>query len=156
MPTFEVNIHLDDVGFNAAIDDLSKAVRRENRLGAMDAADYIKTEVQRVLIRYPHAPGTPSPTKPFKGPPGFISGELHDSVTVERGVFEGSAKVYPTAPYARLQEFGGFCGLHDLTYVPPRPYFRPVVMSVPLRDGVRHIFYEHWRTAMLAAVGVVG
>ena len=152
---FQVNITLDDEKFEAALIDWNKTVRLENGIGAVDAAETLKAHIQDLLSRYPHPTGTPSPTKRFIGPPGFISGHLHDSVEVTVKAIPGFTTVGVNAVYARIQEMGGFCGTRHLTYCPPRPYFRSSVMDMSEGiDGgaIGHIFYEHWRASMLEAV----
>lgn len=150
---FKVNITLDPERFEAAITDWNRNVRLENGAGAVDAAYALKDEIQNLLDIWHHPPGTPSPTAPFKGPPGYISGDLHNSVEVQIMPIAGFAKVGMASRYARIQEFGGFCGTHLSTYCPPRPYFRPTVLDFEQPEGhAQHIFVEHWRTAMLAAV----
>lgn len=152
---FQVNITLDIERFEAAISDWSKNTRLQNGIASIDAANELKSRVQELLSIWIHPRRVPSPTKPFVGPPGLISGHLRDSVEVTEMPISGFAKVGVNAEYARIQELGGFAGTRHMTYIPPRPYFRPIVMEFgsdidPI--GAKNIFFDHWREAMLAAV----
>jgi phage gpG-like protein len=90
----------------------------------------------------------------MKGPVGFVTGHLRDSVRVTVKPIRGFAIVGVYAEYARINEIGGWTGTDHMTYIPPRPYFRPMVMEVDTTgpEGVEHIFYKHWRDAMIRAV----
>jgi phage gpG-like protein len=152
---FQVNITLDDEKFEAFIADWNKTVRLQNDIASMEAARTLAERVQELLSIWPHPAGTPSPTARFVGPPGLISGHLRDSVTVNESVLPGQATVGVGAVYARIQEMGGFAGTNHSTYVPPRPYFRPIVLEFGSEidpTGAQHIFFEHWRKSMLDAV----
>ncbi|SRR5216684_1484838 len=151
MADFAVNVFLDSVRFEAAIDRLSEGVSAGARNGNRAAAEYIKDEVQRVLALFPHPRTEPSMTLPYKGPPGFITGHLHDEVHVTHPL-TGTSKVTASAVYARIQEFGGWAGTDHMTRIPPRPYFRPVVTSLSTVGELEHIYAEEWRVAMMTAV----
>ena len=153
MAEFEVNITLDIERFEAAIIDWSKQVRIENRLGALDAAKFVQELVRTNLLKYPHPPGTPTEAPILKGPVGFISGRLRDSIEVTEKPIAGFATVGTSLYYARINEIGGWTGKDHMSFIPPRPYFRTMVMEVDTTfEGVEHIFYEHWRTAMMHAL----
>lgn len=151
MADFEVNVHLDPVRFEAAIDDIAVAARRGADNGARAAADYIKEELDILLAMFPHARSEPTETLKYKGPPGFITGHLRDYVRVTHPL-QGTSKVGSYAEYARIQEFGGWAGTDHMTYIPPRPYFRPTVMSLSTWGEMEHIFSDEWRKAMMRAV----
>jgi phage gpG-like protein len=157
MGDFAVNAYLDPTRFEVALDDIASAVRKGAEDGAQGAAEYIRDELKTLLAENPHPRSEPSLTPPFKGPPGMLTdtaqaGHLRDSVTIYPQIIRGTSKVGNSAVYARIQEFGGFAGTDHLTYIPPRPYFRPTVMSLSIWGEVQHIFYEDWRRDMLAAV----
>jgi phage gpG-like protein len=149
---FEVNVSLDIDEMEAKISDWSANVRKHNRLGALDAAEFIKEIVQEKLSMFPHAPGTPTEAPPITGPVGFISGRLHDSIEVRDMPIGGYAKVGTSNVYARIQELGGFAGRDHTTYLPPRPYFRTSIEE----DEVGRIFYWHWKEAMEEAMHEAG
>lgn len=152
MADFEVNVSLDIEKFEASITDWSENVRRQNRLGAIDAAEFIKEIVQEKLTRFPHPPGTPTEAPVMVGPVGFITGALHDSIRVVEMPIGGFAKVGTSKVYARIHELGGFTGRDGTTYIPPRPYFRTSIEE----DEVGRIFYWHWKEAMDEAVHEAG
>jgi hypothetical protein len=152
MPGFQVNVLLDIDRFEAAITDWGEQTRIENSLAAVDCAEFIKELVQLKLMEFPHPPGTETDAPPYKGPVGFISGHLHDSVSVTVMPIAGFTKVGVSAVYARIQELGGWAGTDHMSYMPPRPYFRPVVMEIETAGEGQHIFYQHWRDAMMRAV----
>jgi phage gpG-like protein len=154
MAGFEVNISMDIDRFEASITDWSKQCELEGHLASIDAANFIQELVQAKLSEFPHPRSEPTETMPFKGPPGLISGDLRDSVTVERMAVGGFAKVYPTAVYARIQEIGGWTGNHHMQFLPPRPYFLNTVRELDTvgPGGMEHIYYEHWRKAQIRAV----
>lgn len=96
---------------------------------AMAMGEAHKKRMDQLLIRYPHAAGTKTPSPPGQ-PPGLISGVLRGSVTCVRGAGGGmvaTALTGPHAVYARIQEYGGRVpswhgGRHS---IPARPYVRP-------------------------------
>jgi phage gpG-like protein len=154
MAEFEVNISLDIERFEAAITDWSKQVRIQNHLGSMEAATFIQELVQENLLKWPHPPGTPTIAPELKGPVGYITGRLRDSIEVNEKAIAGFATVGTSLVYARIQEIGGWTGKDHMSYIPPRPYFRPMVMELDTTgpEGVEHIFYERWRQAMMIAI----
>lgn len=157
MADFAVNAYLDPHAFEVAIDEIRRAVMRGANNGSQGAAEYVRDEMKDLLARFPHPIAEPSPTAPFKGPPGmltdtFQAGHLRDSVHVVQSPIRGTAKVTADAVYARIQEFGGFAGTDHLTYISPRPYFRPTVMSLSTWGEIERIYYEEWRKDMLEAV----
>jgi hypothetical protein len=162
MADFAINAYLDPHRFEVAMDDIMDAVKKGADNGAQGAAEYVRDEMRVLLASSPHPVSEPSYTAPFKGPPGMLTtgsvsggqipGHLRDSVSVPPRVIRGTAKVQASAVYARIQEFGGFTGTHHSTYIPPRPYFRPTVMSLSTWGEVEHIFYDEWRKDMLEAV----
>lgn len=164
-----VNIFLDAHRFQVAIDLINDSVKLAATRASVKSAHKIANDVKRRLETYPHPhdPQMRSPSPPMKGPVGslttghglhIIPWHLRDSVTVEEIPITHSAKVYPTAVYSRIQEFGGWTG-GSITlyrhvryatkglltgvplvsgafkseprhvYLPPRPYFRPAVMD---------------------------
>jgi phage gpG-like protein len=151
---FEVNISMDPDRFLAAITDWGKQSQLEGHLASLDAAKFIKELVQEKLASFPHPRSEPTPTLPFKGPPGYISGHLHDSVTIEETALADYVKVYPTAVYSRIQELGGWTGTDHMTWIPPRPYFLNTVEELETTGpgGIEHIYYEHWRRAQIRAL----
>lgn len=156
MAGFKVNISLDIERFEASITDWSKRVRIENDLGAMEAAEFIKELVQENLLKYPHPASEPTEAPIFKGPVGFVTGRLRDSIRVTEKAIGGFATVGTSLYYARINEIGGWTGRDHMTFIPPRPYFRPMVQEVDTSNikGVEHIFWEHWRKAMIRAIAV--
>jgi phage gpG-like protein len=157
MADFAVNAYLDPTRFEVAIDEIKEAIRVGADNGSQDAAEFIKEELQTLLAENPHPRSEPSLTPPFRGPPGMLTdtdqaGHLRDSVNIYPTVIRGTSKVGVSAVYARIQEFGGFAGNHHMTYIPPRPYFRPTVMSLSTWGELERIYYEDWRKAMLEAV----
>lgn len=154
MSGFEVNISMDIERFEAAITDWGKQSRLEGHLASLDAAEFIKELVQAKLALFPHPRSEPTETAPFVGPPGLITSHLHDSVTIERTALVDFVKVYPTAVYSRIQEIGGWAGTDRMTFIPPRPYFLNTVKELDTSGpgGIEHIYYDHWRTAMIRAV----
>lgn len=154
MAGFQINITLDIDKFEAAIANWSSDLVTQNELAAVEGAEFLKELVQANLMTYPHPYSEPTESPPFKGPVGFITGHLRDSVEVVVPPIAGYAKVQVGAIYARIQEIGGWTGAHHMTYLPPRPYFRPMVMEVDTTGpgGMEHIFWEHWRKAMIRAV----
>lgn len=184
-----VNFFLDAGRFELAIHDINMAVSDAADIASVRSAnkvaDAIRTRLE--MFPHPHDPGAISPAPPFKGPVGMLTtgrgriipGHLRDSVTVEAIPSVHGAKVYPSAIYARIQEFGGWTGgsrtlyrhisYHPIgfqmvegpfkssshhVYLPPRPYFRPAVMeSVTLgAASIERIYYEEWRDAMRTAI----
>jgi hypothetical protein len=154
MAGFEVNISMDIERFEAAITDWSKQSELEGHLASIDAANFIQELVKARLSEFPHPRSEPTETIPFKGPPGLISGDLRDSVTVEVMSVSGFVKVYPSTVYARIQEIGGWTGNHHMQFLPPRPYFLTTVKELDTAGpgGMEHIYYEHWRKAQIRAV----
>lgn len=169
-----VSIIMDTSGFEAFISRLRKGIEVEATLGVDDAARFAVKELRGALRKYPHPLGVDTPSPPFKGPVGMLTtgsggrwpripGLLRDSVRARLRPFTHSAKVFVTAPYARIQEFGGFTGgghhrvfnamkapnrfgirepdiskgfrdLKHSTFLPPRPYFLPTMMRISTTD----------------------
>jgi hypothetical protein len=150
---FMVNIHMDIDRFEAAIYDWGKISREEGNLASMDAAEFLKELVQAKLAMFPHPRKEPTETLPFKGPPGLITGHLMDSVEIQPLLVD-FVKVGVGAVYARIQEIGGWAGTDHMTFIPPRPYFMPTVRELDTEGpgGLEHIYYDHWRKAMIRAV----
>ena len=194
MPRIEaaipVNMFLDIDRFQLAIDDINHHVGDAAGSASLKAAHKIAEAVRAKLEMYPHPhePHLKSPAPAFKGPVGMLTtghglhiipGHLRDSVVVEDLSRIHSAKVYPTAVYARIQELGGWTGgsrvlyrhIHynefgipivsdpfrsesHSVYLPPRPYFRPTVMEAETIGAgeLQRIYYDEWRDAMMRAV----
>lgn len=154
MATFAVNIDMDIDKFEAAIYDWGKISQEEGYLASLDAAEFIKELVQAKLSLFPHPRSEPTETMPFKGPPGLITGHLRDSVDVHPTGLSDYVKVYPDAVYSRIQEIGGWTGADHMTFLPPRPYFLNTVRELDTEGpgGLEHIYYDHWRRAMIRAV----
>lgn len=102
-----------------------------------DGLGAVEREEKRMLRRFSHAPGTPTPSPPGQ-PPALITGALRRSwrATAPRRTRTWTvyAKGGPTAPQSRVQELGG--GPSDL---PRRPFHRPAVEAsrVAIFDGYR-------------------
>lgn len=167
MAGFEVNITLDPDRFLAALEDWKIRVGEQTDYAVIEAAEFLKELVQENLARFPHPWAEATPAPEFIGPVGMISGALRDSVTIDFGVIvasgfqglaRGTAKVYPTEVYSRIQELGGWTGTDHMTFIPPRPYFRPMVEEVDTSGptGIEHIFYDRWRQAQEAVTGLGG
>lgn len=154
MAGFQINITMDIDKFEAALTNWSDDLPTQNEEAAVEGAEFIKELVQANLLLFPHPRGTPSLAPEWTGPVGYITGQLRDSVDVVVPPIRGYAKVQVTAIYARIQEIGGWTGNHHTSYIPPRPYFRPMVEEVDTTGpgGMEHIFWEHWRRAMIRAV----
>jgi phage gpG-like protein len=157
MADFAVNVYLDPTRFEVALDEIKGATRAGADNGSQGAAEFIQEEMKALLAENPHPRSEPSLTRPWRGPPGMLTdtdqaGHLRDSVTIPPTLIRGTSKVAATAVYARIQEFGGFTGTNHTTYIPPRPYFRPTVMSLSTWGELERIYYEAWRKDMLEAV----
>lgn len=165
MAGFEVNISLDVDAFLARIIDWSDQVKIQNRAGALEAGEFLKELVQANLSLFPHPFSEPTEAPAFKGPVGLITdpdlpggrgkgGALHESVTVEEMAVSGFVKVYARTKYARIQELGGWTGNHHMTFIMPRPYFRPMVEELDTTGpgGMEHIFYDRWKRAQELAL----
>lgn len=184
-----INMFLDAVKFQAVLHDINMAVSSAADIASVRSArliaDAIKAKLE--MFPHPHDPSAISPAPPFKGPVGMLTtgrgriipGHLRDSVTVEAMPSVHGAKVYPSAIYARIQEFGGWTGgsrvlyrhisYHPIgfqmlegpfksgshhVYLPPRPYFRPTIMEAESfgAASIERIYYDEWRDAMRTAI----
>lgn len=119
--TVPVSITMDTADFDAFITRLKKGIEVGATLGVDDAAKFAVTELRRALRKYPHPLDVDTPSPPFRGPVGMLTtgsggrwprvpGLLRDSVRARLSPFTHSARVFVTAPYARIQEFGGMTG----------------------------------------------
>jgi hypothetical protein len=151
---FKVNISLDPDRFLAALTDWSVQTARETDTAVLEAAEFLKELVQENLLMFPHPPEEATEAPAYKGPVGFITGALRDSVTVDVAPIAGYVKVYPTKVYSRINELGGWTGTDHMTWIPPRPYFRPMVEEIETTGpgGMEHIFREHWLRAQRNAL----
>lgn len=156
MSGFEVNITMNIERFEAAITDWRDKVVAETALASADAADFIASNLRELLTRYPHPRSVPTPREAFIESPGMVSGRLAGSVHEYPMAIGGFWKVDVTAPWARIQEIGGWTGEHHATYIPPRPYFFPTVVELDTTGpgGLEHIYYQHWKNAFEAAVAL--
>lgn len=104
----------------------------------------IAAQQRILLVLGTHPRGTPTGSQPGT-PPWKISGDLRDSVRVQRarriGPDRWAGNVGPTIVYGRIQELGGWTGAGHRTYLPPRPSLKPawrlVRPTIPrhMRDG---------------------
>ncbi len=162
----EVNISLDIRRFEAALSDWSQNTVTATESAALDAAEYLKERVRAKLLEYAHPFEEPTAAPTFKGPVGSLTTgggygryyripfHLRDSVEITIMPIRGFTKVTANAAYARIQELGGWTGTGHMTWLSPRPFFRPTVQEIDTRGpgGFEHIFWEHWRWAMKRAV----
>jgi len=182
MAGFAVSIRIDPDRFEAAITDLEGKIKIATAEGSLKAAEFVRDLIRERLLEYAHPRAEPTLSPPLKGPVGSLT-DTHEAFRLLKSVhvvempIRGFAKVVADAPYARIQEFGGWTGgarhvyhldAHGhvdvsqgfvsethLTFLPPRPYFKPAVMEVdtdPEGIGVRRIYFDAWRKAMIRAV----
>lgn len=183
MAGFAVSIRLDDRRFEAAITDLEGKVKIAAAEGSKQAAELVRDLIKASLLEYAHPRAEPTASPPYKGPVGSLvdtaqAFHLRESIHAYPMAIEGFWKVSADAIYARIQEFGGWTGgvrhiYHKMTpagfidvsagftsethmtYLPPRPYFKPMVMEIdtdPEGLGIERIYYAEWRKAMIRAV----
>jgi phage gpG-like protein len=115
-----------------------------------DSMYLIERNVKFYLRTFTHREGTPTPS-PRGGPPALVTGNLARSWRNERPamgvepwtVITGGG---PTAVYARIQELSGQAGRGLQTFIPKRPYVRPMVLAS--RRGVRRIHMSAWTGAI--------
>lgn len=145
-------IEVDDSGWDDALTRKLLAVERANMRAAKDAGRVVERAGKRILRRYTHEEGTPTPSPPGE-PPALVSGNLRRSYKVRgprtgRSRYVALAEVGPTAVYARIQEKGGRTGRGYRTRLPARPYHAPATNGV--RRDVRRVFVTRWREALTA------
>jgi len=115
-----------------------------------DSMYLIERNVKFYLRTFTHREGTPTPS-PRGGPPALVTGNLARSWRNERPsmgdkpwtVITGGG---PTAIYARIQELSGQAGRGLTTFIPKRPYVRPMLLAS--RRGVRRIHISAWTAAI--------
>ena len=134
-----------------AIEALAERMNAATGTAINETLRLVKAQEQTLLTLGAHPRGTRTGSPPGS-PPWKISGDLRDSVKVDRahetgaGVWEG--KVGPTAIYARIQELGGHTGAGYRTHLPPRPHLYPAWRIV--RPAMRDEFVKAWRDAQRA------
>lgn len=122
---------------------------RGTRQATREAAEDFQGRVQEYLLTYPHTvPPRTTPSPPFVGPPGYVTGRLHDSIHVSGprpgGRYQWVATVGSNVVYSRIQELGGFSGRHHTTYTPPRPYLQPMIALATVNGSIRERFRTEW------------
>lgn len=124
--------------------DLRDRVRAATVAGVERCAEEIvKPAIQDNLQRRRYPPAS-SPGEP----PAFRSGHLHDEVYADS--FEtgtgAAAEVWPSAPYARIQELSGWAGRNHASFLPARPYVGPAVEESAEQIGIE--MASAWRRAI--------
>lgn len=110
----------------------------------------VERNVKFYLRTFTHRESEPT-NSPRGGPPALVTGNLvrswrstrpHAGRTPHTVETEGG----PTTVYSRIQELSGMAGRGHLTFIPKRPYVRPMVLVS--RRGVRRIHMNAWRAAI--------
>lgn len=161
----QISVTVDTAEWEAALDRMLEACRSAAKDASMAGAEAIQRETRGLLSLFPHPPGTH--TYSAAGlPPGYITGELMESVIVtEDGDY---AEVGPTTAYGREQELGGPMHGHPWMHwrdargrshfrrfvdLPHRPYLEPATGQVVDDGELTEIYYEHWAAAIEKALG---
>lgn len=154
-----VRVQIDGVPrWERAVDELVLRLSEATYLATSYALHLLEREEKVLLTTYPHPKGTPTPSPPWIGPVGLISGHLRRGVRVD-GPWQMSmtmveGEVGPTAVYARIQELGGYTGRGHRTFLPPRPYHRPT-LDASLSE-IHQAYADAWARAIHTAAGVTG
>lgn len=163
----KITIEVDDRSlrrWEQQLDILAELYRDAAGEASVAAAEAIQLETRSLLSIFPH-PAFTQTNSPAGLPPGFITGELMDSVVVDPHPGELYAEVGPTTDYGREQELGGpmeghpymswiedgrrhYSKAHSL---PGRPYLKPATENVIDRGEVTNIYYEHFASAQAKA-----
>lgn len=145
-----IEVH-DDHDWDEALRRKLLATEHANERAAKDAAKVLERAAKRLLRRYTHEEGTPTPSPPGE-PPALVTGNLRRSYRTRRKVspsrYVAMTEVGPTAAYSRIQELGGVTGRGYRTRLPARPYHRPATGAV--RRDVRRVFVSRWREGLAA------
>ncbi|WP_326829679.1 hypothetical protein OIE13_05955 [Streptosporangium sp. NBC_01810] len=121
---------MGDVDVSALIASLQGLQHRASPAAqaAVDGmAEAAETAMRAALSRGP-APSAPG------SPPARRSGALRRSVEArpafQTGPARWEARTYSGIAYARIHEVGGWTGRNHASYLPPRPYVAPTVISM--------------------------
>lgn len=128
--------------FKAALDRAVADAYKSGQRGANAAAALVEKTTKDKLRQKTHRRGTPTPSRPGE-PPALVSGQLRRSVLIvpaqPTGKTAWTAKVGPTAVYARIQELGGqlaYNPRHGMWRkgqegsLPARPFLEPSVQEL--------------------------
>lgn len=139
--TVEIEGHQD---WNRAVVALQVRMWRAAFQATQQGLYVIERNVKMYLRTFTHPFGTPTPS-PRGAPPALVFGHLRRSwrntpahETTRPWVIQAHGG--PTAVYARIHELSGWTGRGHASFIPRRPYVRPMVRAS--RREVHQVYVE--------------
>lgn len=150
MARANIDIEIDHRDWSLAIDMLEKRMWRAAWRATQEGQYIIERNVKVYLRMFTHPFGTPTPS-PRGGPPALVFGHLRRSWRITPAhetnrphVIESSGG--PTAVYSRIQELSGWAGAGHRSFIPKRPYVKPMVkLSKP---EIHRLYIDHLTAAI--------
>lgn len=141
-------VHYGD--WNAAILAMQARMIKNTYAAGKESMWLIERNVKFYLRTFTHREGTPTPS-PRGGPPALVTGNLirswrNQPPRAGAKPFTIETQGGPTAVYARIQELSGQAGRGLQTFIPKRPYVRPMLLAS--RRGIRRIHLNQWTAAI--------
>lgn len=146
----DLSADTDVVTWENALKAMQVRIWKATQIATQQGMYLVERNVKFYLRTFTHPEGTPTPS-PRGGPPAMVTGNLirswrNEPLAHGRKPWTVVAAGGPTAVYARIQELGGMTGRGHMTFIPKRPYVRP--MARVSRRGVRRIYVAYWSNAI--------